>query len=170
MLIEEKLKNRIKTGGLAVLVLSSRSGKNRRDLIRKTWAKGHENSVFFMVGEACPVVFKQRKYNKCEVNPKNNIPTALQQEIYDVAQKDLTEKLKNESMTVVLPMYDVYQGLPRKVKEGYKWILENTDADFILKADDDMYVRVESFRNYVNTEFLNQTLKEKGLPLYLMDP
>ena len=117
-----------------------------------------------MVGEACPYINKQRIFNKCEINPRNNAPTALQQEIYDVAQQDLTNQLKNESMVVVLPMYDVYRGLPRKLKEGYKWILENTDADFILKADDDMYVRVDSFRRYVNSEFLNQTLKENGQP------
>lgn len=153
---------RIKTGGLAVMVLSSRTNKNSRENIRKTWAKGHQNNVFFMVGESCPIIPKQRKWNRCEVNPKNEPPNPLQLEMYTVAQHDLTEQLKNESMVVVLPMHDVYQGLPRKVKEGYAWILENTDADFILKADDDMYVRVDSFRNFVNSEFLNKTAKENG--------
>ena len=86
---------RIKTGGLAVMVLSSRTNKNSRENIRKTWAKGHQNNVFFMVGESCPIIPKQRKWNRCEVNQKNEPPNPLQLEMYTVAQHDLTEQLKN---------------------------------------------------------------------------
>ena len=50
---------------LAVLVLSARDLKIRRDAIHATWGNGHSN-VFFIIGKHCPFKPEQRKSGVCE--------------------------------------------------------------------------------------------------------
>merc|ERR1740130_217670 len=39
-------------------------------------------------------------------------------------------------------MVDYYRALPRKLKESYRWALAHTQAKWLLKIDDDSYVRI----------------------------
>merc|ERR1712224_315455 len=50
---------------------------------------------------------------------------------------------------IVMPDIDVYRHLPHKLKSLYKWALENTAAQWILKTDDDSVVRIDTFERYV---------------------
>jgi len=52
----------------------------------------------------------------------------------------------------------MYSTLARKVKLGYKWVVGNTRANFIVKADDDMFLRVGSLSKYIedNDYFYNK--------------
>ena len=49
---------------VVVSVLSRRSGFETRQVIRDTWASGH-NNVYFIIGACCPVPVKHRKKFTC---------------------------------------------------------------------------------------------------------
>ena len=129
---------------LAILVLTARDYKERREVIRKTWGRGHSN-VFFVVGKHCPYKPDQRKPWVCE--PQNqNMPIDLD---YNSRQEILTRELNNKPDVIVVDMIDVYRNLPEKLKLGYMWILENTDAKYVLKMDDDSFARVDSVQHWL---------------------
>ena len=53
-----------------------------------------------------------------------------------------SELVSEDGDTVHLNCNDSYRGLPAKVQETCRWALEH-DYDYLLKADDDVYVRPE---------------------------
>lgn len=151
--IESPRSTLVLKNGLAVMVLSARNNIGIRNTIRETWAKNHSN-VFFIVGKPCDLPVKYRFKRTCLKNP------ALAPEISTVELENhlkreavLTERLINESNLVIVDSVDEYMELATKLKFGYKWIVENTDAEFVLKADDDMYVRVDTFGEYLQDKY-----------------
>ena len=58
----------------------------------------------------------------------------------------MQRQLDNETAVygdvVQLPMVDTYETLAHKLKLAFKWALEHTDARWLLKSDDDSFVRV----------------------------
>lgn len=71
------------------------------------------------------------------------------QQKYEIAEEQVTKQILKEDMTLILPMMDFYRSLPRKLKLGYKWVLENTDVKWIAKTDDDMFVKPNDLENLV---------------------
>jgi hypothetical protein len=124
-----------------ILVMSSRTDRVRRDAIRETWAKGRRD-VKFLVG----------RYG-CEIPPTNRVVPdacevltgATESEVQDwtkvTAQVDkgLDEEMQQHNDTLLLDMVDDYRAL--KLKLGYVWAVQNTDASWIIKTDDDVYLR-----------------------------
>jgi hypothetical protein len=124
-----------------ILVMSSRTDRVRRDAIRETWAKGRRD-VKFLVG----------RYG-CEIPPTNRVvpdacevlTEATESEVQDwtkvTAQVDkgLDEEMQQHNDTLLLDMVDDYRAL--KLKLGYVWAVQNTDASWIIKTDDDVYLR-----------------------------
>ena len=129
---------------LAVLVLTGRDYKDRRQAIRRTWGNGHSN-VYFVIGKHCPYRPDQRKPYVCE--PKN--PNAKIDANYNTQQERLTVKLKKEPNVVMVDMIDVYRHLATKLHLGYRWVFENTSAKYVLKIDDDSFARVDSISHWL---------------------
>ena len=129
---------------LAVLVLSARDFKDRRNVIRETWGNGHSN-VFFIVGKHCPYKPAQRKPWVCE--PKN--ANAIIDKHYNTQQESLTVQLSKEPNVIVVDMIDVYRHLATKLHLGYRWVIENTSAKYVLKMDDDSFARVDSVQHWL---------------------
>jgi hypothetical protein len=49
------------------------------------------------------------------------------------------------------PSPESYRGLPHKLKEGYRWLMDNVpSAKWIVKADDDSVVRVGALGTYLS--------------------
>jgi len=129
---------------MAVIVLTARNYKERREVIRKTWGRGHSN-VFFVVGKHCPYKPDQRKPWVCE--PINqNMQIDLD---YNSREEILTRELNNKPDVIVVDMFDVYRNLAEKLKLAYLWIIENTEAKYVLKMDDDSFARVDSVQHWL---------------------
>ena len=136
---------------VVVLVMSGRSKLAHRNTIRETWAKHHKN-VFFMVGaHGCSIPKKYQRAYSCFLK---GVPPDDVQAAHDKALAAEDAALAKEAATygdlVLLPMVDSYLSLPRKLKESYRWALERTGAKWLLKIDDDAYVRVEKFIAHVS--------------------
>lgn len=129
---------------LAVIVLSARDFKDRRNVIRETWGNGHSN-VFFIVGKHCPYRPDQRKPWVCEPKDVN----AKIDEDYNAQQEHLTTELSRESNVIVVDMIDVYRNLAEKLKLTYMWLVEHTEAKYVLKMDDDSFARVDSVQHWL---------------------
>jgi len=137
---------------MIVLVHSARSYKKRRDTIRATWAKGHGN-VFFMVGKHCPFKPEQRKWGKWNCVLKDELKNKPMSDIIDEdyirEQEKLTEQLSKEENVILLDMIDVYRHTSMKLRHGWLWALKNTNADYIVKTDDDAFARVDSLEHWL---------------------
>jgi beta-1,3-N-acetylgalactosaminyltransferase 2 len=48
---------------------------------------------------------------------------------------------------------DVYRQLPHKLKLAYAWAVSETEAQWFVKADDDMVVRVDTLAHYLATTY-----------------
>merc|ERR1712110_306522 len=78
-----------------------------------------------------------------------NGPLHHQVEKYKDREAELNLKLKQEKNLVLLPMVDTYKNLTLKVVEGYRWVLKNTDAKWIMKVDDDSFVDIEMVKQFL---------------------
>lgn len=131
---------------IVVLTLSGRSKFATRQAIRKTW-KRNQNNVFFVVGvRGCGIPPAYRREYECSFKTS---PDAVPKKAQLEHERRLAieqEKLQAEASAfndmVLVDMVDSYRKLPRKLKLGYKWALQETTAEWILKADDDFFVRV----------------------------
>ena len=131
---------------LAVIVLTGRDFKDRRNVIRETWGNRHSN-VFFIIGKHCPYRPDQRKSWVCE--PKDvNVKI---DENYNAQQESLTTQLSKEPNVIVVDMIDVYRHLAEKLKLAYMWIVEHTGAKYVLKMDDDSFARVDSVEHWLKS-------------------
>jgi hypothetical protein len=52
-----------------------------------------------------------------------------------------------------MPDIDVYRHLPQKVKFCYRWGLENTNAEWFVKTDDDSVVRIDTLGRYLDKTY-----------------
>jgi hypothetical protein len=131
---------------LVIFVLTRRDGEglHKRMAIRETWAEGYDN-VWFMVGQDCTIPHKYRNTNTCESNGEEILPEdqAAHDKVMAETTRHLASERKHYPNLIELPMIDTYKNLPRKLKEAYRWCLENTDAKWLLKSDDDQFIRVE---------------------------
>lgn len=107
---------------LFIMVLTSPNGKERRDAMRETWVsniKTLDSSIIarFIVG----------------------IKELSQADI-----KNLEEENNIYSDILFLPeLKDAYKELPSKVLQTFKWIDQNVNSSYLLKVDDDSFVRLD---------------------------
>lgn len=140
----------IKRPILTIIILSARENKEHRDIIRKTWKSGHTN-VYFIVGKNfCQYPPDSRHSYTCNFNGK-----AVSKESsasYYRKQNELTKQLQLEKDVVLVDMVDVYRNLAKKLKLAYKWIYNNINPLplYILKVDEDTFVRVASLERWLS--------------------
>jgi Galactosyltransferase len=109
---------------LVVLVLSKRDHFQRRSMIRRTWGKAYTSGLYFVIGG----VSLERSVN----NTSDEVQRLLIEE--QVQHWDMIDTLHPES----------YRGLPHKIRFAIRWVIikeHDRKVQWILKVDDDMYVR-----------------------------
>lgn len=103
---------------LAVLVLSSVDGRDRRDAIRSTWMKLNTNAsvlVRFVIGTS--------GLSGPQLEP---LYSELEEGHHDL---------------LLLPrLQDSYTNLTRKVLYAFQWLDESVEFSYVLKVDDDSFV------------------------------
>ena len=136
---------------LMAMILSSRNGEKERTAIRDTWLSDEfskSRGVFLVGKDFCPHQKALRSDpSSCELdNSKLTLTGELidqhintLQEQYVQLENNNTASLNNEHNLIMLPMTDTYKNLTLKVKLGVKWMVENTNAKWLLKVDDDTY-------------------------------
>ncbi len=107
---------------IAVLVLSSPRGGLRRNAIRGTWLHNYrphklQVTAKFLVGT-------------------RNMP---KERLSNVTQEEQTF----HDMLLLPDLVDTYANLSTKVLMGLEWAHRNNDFDYLVKTDDDSYVRLE---------------------------
>ena len=127
-----------KSNELITIILSQRDAFHERQVIRETWANGHEN-IYFIVGKPCMVA--NPKTWTCD-GKKGNIE-------YQKKQHEITEKIKKEKNIIIVDMVDVYRNLGEKLKLAYKWVYRKYGKKYVLKVDLDTFVRVSSVENII---------------------
>jgi hypothetical protein len=150
------------------LVVSTRENVDRRQAIRETWAAGHDN-VYFVVGQACLVPPDQRSDPQlCDLDPELKAVDEVYAEL--MTQDEDALKLE-EGMyhdLIFTPMPESYRSLPHKLKEAYDFAIQNTAAKWIIKADDDFFVRIDTVSKYLRQfdetkPFVVGRIREKDL-------
>ena len=113
---------------LVIFVISAPSNADRRQIIRLTWALKLPKDVklFFVV---------------CEKHLPNITKYLLKE-----------ERKYNKDMIIIPNLVDEYKQLTMKVIASMKWINENIEFDYVLKADDDTFVRVDIMVNKLRSK------------------
>lgn len=131
--------------GVAIMLLSRRGSFDVLAAIRETWARGH-TGVFFIVGDkTClvPPVYRKSPLS-CESNG-TSVPFHYQysyNKVIDLEEASLAAEAKAHSELIFVPMVDAYSALPHKLKLAYNWVLEHTDAKWLVKIDEDNVARI----------------------------
>ncbi|XP_063231069.1 beta-1,3-galactosyltransferase 6-like [Bacillus rossius redtenbacheri] len=106
---------------LIIIIISEPSNFKRRQVIRETWLelsnKKFEYKHFFVVGVL-----------------------GVNKEIKNLV---LHEQSTYGDMLVLSSLVDVYSMLTRKVLETFLWLHQNVSFRYVLKCDDDSFVRVD---------------------------
>jgi len=126
---------------LVVLVLSARSHRRRRAVIRDTWGHGH--AVYFVIGGAA-------------VHKKKNAASVMaDQEDDDEQMLSLRQEQEQHQDLIDAVHPDSYASLPHKLRFGLRWVVQQQQTcynhnnattkptQWILKVDDDTYARVD---------------------------
>lgn len=143
---------------LIIVVLSARNDFKIRSVIRETWAKNHDN-VFFVIGKPCfiPEIYRKRYTCTLQNTYTQQISTEWNNSVRKSQELILRENNRFHDIIYVNTV-DVYRYLPQKLKAAYQWVVENTDAQWILKIDVDCVVRVTSLEKYLLSHFDAQRL------------
>ena len=123
---------------LVVMVMSAFANQDRRNAIRSTWTKNYVNSE------------KKKLYLKFVIG-------TLQ---LNSSQKDMlfAEESLHHDILILPDLYDAYNTLTMKVLQCLTWIDDNLNYSYVLKVDDDCFVRLDLIEKE-----LTQRSSEKGL-------
>ena len=136
-----------------VLVLSARGNFEARTAIRETWASEARNVVFLVGGTGCMIPMEYRQGFACSwgVNDSglNGSKVQLLEKNTVSEQLLLESEARQFGDVLLLPVIDTYRSLPRKLKLGYAWALEQTNASWFVKVDDDFYVHLERLERFL---------------------
>ena len=114
---------------IMVLSTSTKSGRNARDTIRKTWMQTCHTKE-----PPCLVKFVIGTFGL----PSSTI-------------KDLEDEQKvNSDLLLLTNLKDAYNNLTRKVLESFVWADQNVDFSYLLKTDHDSYVFVSELHKIAN--------------------
>ena len=106
---------------LAVMVLSAPSGRDRRQVIRETWMRGHGSHE---AGAVIKFVVGTLGLHKSEAISLDS------------------EQAEYSDLVLLHTLKDDYNNLTRKVLYTLVWADENLHFSYLLKCDDDTFVRV----------------------------
>lgn len=154
---------RVSNDYLVVIVLSRRDGYENREAIRETWAKSQTN-VYFVIGQPCDIPIRYRGKDDggnpfCKVANRPLDKAFFQETVkHREVEAELTQYLLEEQAEHhdLLMMHDIdmYRTLPAKLKFAYSFVdqyLPET-VRWVLKVDDDFFVRVDAFRQYLQED------------------
>jgi hypothetical protein len=162
---------------VVIMVLSRRTAPEVRQAIRTTWAKGRDN-VYFVVGTDCPIHPTYRGVDEggnsmCQVAPRVLTHDYFQETLdhmENVKRQDdlLRQEQAHYQDLIVMPDVDVYRTLPQKLKYAYTFVEDHlspsttssstssttsSGAKWIVKVDDDFFVRVDEISNFLLTTY-----------------
>ena len=138
--------------GHFIMVFSARHNYDRRSAIRKSWADDY--TYFFMGARSCPYpvprdegfgfgLWRGRDEKVYECRDRGRASPYVEYR-HAVGAAETAKAIALETRfvgdVVLLNFTDDYRSLPRKLKLSYAWALRNTNARWIMKADDDIYV------------------------------
>lgn len=106
---------------LAVIIFSAAKNVNRRKAIRETWLRFADTrrvEHFFVIGTAGLKVDSIEALN--------------------------SEHQHNKDLLLLPYLKDSYSGLTAKLLEAFKWIAQQHQFEFLLKVDDDSFVRLDA--------------------------
>lgn len=107
---------------LFIMVLTSPKGKERRDALRKTW-------------------LSNMKTLNCSLIARFIIGV---KELPQEDRKNLEEENERYQDILFLPeLKDSYYELTNKVLKSFEWIDQNVNSSYLLKVDDDSFVRLD---------------------------
>ena len=125
---------------MAIFVLSAQHHFDRRQAIRETWAANSTN-VYFVIGHSnC----KERQ-NENVTNVDKNHQNCEDEEHAFLLQ----EQLRFHDL-LEIPFQEYYRGLPEKLVQVYHYVTHKLpQIQWIVKVDDDTFVRPHSLQNYL---------------------
>lgn len=149
------------SSSLVVFVLTRNDSFGRRQVIRETWANNRAN-VYFVVGTFCTVPPEFRDVDEgdnalCRVKPArlgNDYAIKTVQYIEKVvrpSEYELHQEQAKYGDILVMDAVETYRNLPKKVKTAYTFVDRylSPNVGWILKVDDDMFVRVQKLERYL---------------------
>ena len=158
---------------LQIIVLSARKNYYQRQAIRHSWAKNFEANVIFFVGEPCLIHPDYRLTDEkgfiCSANETlmaMDVKRVQKQRSHRNIETFNDLRLRKESNLVILPVIDTYKNLTLKLKHSYRYLLENRQSKpkWILKIDDDSFVKVQMLYNHLQAFYNPETAKSSVLP------
>ena len=108
---------------LVVVVLSTVHGKDRRDAIRQTWMRGHQDIK--------PAVMVKFVIGTLDLPPSD-------------LEALMAEEHTHHDLLLLSQLVESYHNLTRKVLYTFQWADENLKFSYLLKCDDDSYVRLNT--------------------------
>lgn len=150
---EKNIDPEMKNSEVVIFILSRRNSFETRDIIRRTWASKHKN-VLFAVGSCCNIPPEDRIKWTCTRSKTTN--PYRQKEWSSQCKKDderIHEEKQKYNDIIQMSEFDVYRHLPQKLKYCYKWGIENTNAKWFVKTDDDSVVRISTLEHYLKDTY-----------------
>jgi hypothetical protein len=127
---------RLTNATTAILVLSYQKNFEKRQAIRETWGRGHNNIYFVVAHSNC-------EDDSLEVQDEGG-------DCKHVHHSFLQHEQARYHDLVEIPIKEHYRILPEKVVQAYQWTLSNLPhIHWLVKVDDDMFVRVQSLEDYL---------------------
>lgn len=140
--LETATKQNPETLKLVVFILSAPKNLDRRNTIRQTWLQLDRGLH----------KFKMKHYFSVGV--------------LGLSRDDIFHLSGEQSQwgdLILLPLYDRYQNLTLKVSMGLEWLHQRVNFDYLLKCDDDSFVRLDKLWSEfesLEAKFLTNPKKE----------
>ena len=115
---------------LVVVVLSSVHGEDRCDAIRQTWMRGHQDIK--------PAVMVKFVIGTLDLPPSD-------------LEALMAEEHTHHDLLLLSHLKESYHNLTRKVLYTFQWVDENLKFSYLLKCDDDSYVRLNTMAQELAT-------------------
>jgi hypothetical protein len=159
---------RLTDANTVIFVMNRRDGFDVRRTIRETWATGQDN-VYFVVGQPCKVHPTLRGRDEggnpnCQVAPRllpsnyADLTTSYLDRIQQESHQLQEELEEHQDVLIADDVLDTYRSLPQKLKAAYSFVSQRLpNAQWIVKVDDDFYMRVAEFSNYLQSLDTNTT-------------
>lgn len=107
---------------IVILVMTRPISLKTRKTIRETWIQA---------------------YDKTQVNLTLRFVIGTLSIQTNETESLLTEHEQYGDLLLMNKLKDTYFNLPSKVLMGMRWVSDNLDFDYLVKVDDDMYLRIE---------------------------
>ena len=150
---------------MVVLVLSHQGSFIKRQAIRETWAKDHANVLFVVAQSDCADIKRDVFINSViyvdengkeiadeasKANKRDDEEKRNSSKCNDVNHNFLRLEQQQNQDLLEIPMKERYTRLPEKLLQSYHWVIKNVpQVEWIVKSDDDMFVRVDNLNRYL---------------------